>query len=114
MNNTIHVPRDGWETRIYQFLVAVGCDTYGHALKDNRFANDNGGITTEVFEVNPYYWGDDEDKRDIPQFVYRPTGYEMRWYKYPLRGAYATQALTYEEFDEMLEECERFFMEQCK
>jgi hypothetical protein len=42
----------------------------------------------------------------LPNFLYRPTGYSLMWYKYPLRDAYANQRLTYKQFDAMLSHCE--------
>jgi len=40
-----------------------------------------------------------------PNFFYKPTGYELRWYKYPLRDSYANKALTLEQFKRMIDDC---------
>lgn len=40
-----------------------------------------------------------------PNFVYKPTEYEIDWYKYPLRDSYANKELTLEEFKEILNKC---------
>lgn len=98
-----------WDDRFCLFLEKIGCDDYGYAEnKDNPLKNERGGITTPEFEINPYYWGDDETEEDKPNFIFKPTGYEMRWYKYPLRDSYANQELTYKEFNAMLKKCEEF------
>lgn len=40
----------------------------------------------DVFELRPYYWGDDEDKAHLPNFRHKKSGLEIRWYKYIGRG----------------------------
>lgn len=44
------------------------------------FAND-------VFEMHPYWWGEpDHEDADRPNFVHKPTGLEISWYKRIGRG----------------------------
>lgn len=38
-------------------------------------------------------------------FHYKPTGYELMWYKYPLRDSYASEELSLIEFAKMIENC---------
>jgi hypothetical protein len=40
-----------------------------------------------------------------PNFVFKPTGYEIEWYKYPLRDSYANQQISFDEFEEMIKIC---------
>jgi|GEM_PF-633842 len=71
----------------------------------------------EVFAIFPYYWGDctcgDEQnhKQDCPivkpNFLYKPTGFELRWYKYPLRDSYTNQKITLAEFKKIISTCIR-------
>lgn len=75
----------------------------------------------EVFLIRPYFWGEcmcDEDgpvdpkcQAHWPNFVYKPTGYELMWYKYPLRDSYANREVTFEEFCAMIDECKRSIQE---
>ena len=74
------------------FRVDTGIDSH------NYFEND-------VFLINPYYWGDAQDIMNIPNFVYKPLGIEINWYKYPLRDAYVNKDLTFEEFKKIMEDC---------
>lgn len=105
------VPReDKWEKRIEKFFEYFALDWYGYPVvgrhKPGIRINDRGSITTSKFEINPYYWGDDEEECAKPNFLYYKGNFELRWYKYPLRDAYANKDLTYEQFDEMLTDCE--------
>ncbi len=71
----------------------------------------------EVFAISPYYWGDctcgDEQnhKQDCPivkpNFLYKPTGFEIRWYKYPLRDSYTNQKITLAGFKKIVSACIR-------
>jgi hypothetical protein len=60
-----------------------------------------------VFILRPYYWGDDESKADLPNFVYKPEGIEISWYKYPFRDAYCSKNINEAGFVDMLAECEK-------
>ena len=40
-----------------------------------------------------------------PNFLFKPTGYELRWYKYPLRDSYSNMKLNPQEFREMIDAC---------
>ena len=39
------------------------------------------------------------------QFLFKPTGYQLTWYKYPLRGAYSNQDVPFEGFCNMVDLC---------
>ena len=93
-------------------------DVYGEDCKNENIRKDfeehpdieyfdNG-----IFIVNPYYWGDAEDLAVLPNFVYYPTGYEVQWYKYPLRDSYCNQDITFEEFKDILEKCRKSMEEE--
>jgi hypothetical protein len=42
-----------------------------------------------------------------PNFVYKPTGFEIRWYKYALRDSYANREFTKKELLQMMEHCKK-------
>lgn len=92
------VPRE-WENVFGDFLERNGFDDYGYRGGESHYENG-------VFIIRPYYWGDDAIA-DLPNFVYKPTGFTMVWYKYPLRNAFASQDIKYSEFVKMLKDCER-------
>ena len=95
-------PREEYQDAFCDFLDEIGCDCYGwnHHIAGNK-------TETDKFIVRPYYWGDDEAKAELPNFVYKPTGLEIRWYKYPMRDAYSNQDVSVEDFKEILKECEK-------
>ena len=74
----------------------------------------------DVFEVHPYWWGGctcgaDEQydwpehtadcKEVVPNFWYKPTDYQLQFYKYPLRDAYANRAVSLREFAAIIDAC---------
>ena len=95
-------PRGEYQDAFCEFLFKNKFDMYGYFECDNReyFEND-------TFIIRPYYWGEDEAKQDLPNFVYKPTGLEIDWYKYPMRDAYSNQDISIDEFKEILSNCEK-------
>ncbi|MGG1659498.1 hypothetical protein [Brevibacillus sp. NRS-1366] len=50
--------------------------------------------------------GHEKNCRSIqPNFLYKPTGYQIQWYKYPLRDSYMNQDFTYEQLEEIMQHC---------
>jgi hypothetical protein len=74
----------------------------------------------EVFAIFPYYWGDctcrneKNHKADClivkPNFLYKPMGFAIRWYKYPLRDSYTNQKITLAGFKKIISAC----IQSCK
>jgi hypothetical protein len=40
-----------------------------------------------------------------PNFLYKPTGLRIKWYKYPLRDAYISKEITLDEFKQVIDDC---------
>lgn len=40
-----------------------------------------------------------------PNFLYKPTGFEIQWYKYPLRDSYSNQPIEFNEFKKIIDAC---------
>ena len=40
-----------------------------------------------------------------PNFLYKPTGFTISWYKYPLRDSYMSEPLTVQEFAAIIDKC---------
>lgn len=88
------VERGEWEIEFRSFLKACGFNEIYGSIYENS-----------VFSLRPYYWGDDERIARLPNFVFKPTDYKLRWYKYPLRGATANKPLPLLAFCDMLAVC---------
>lgn len=58
-----------------------------HKELNSPFANTGMSYKNDVFEVNAYYWGDDETMIHHPNFKYQ--GLKVWWYKYLPRGCVA-------------------------
>ena len=43
----------------------------------------------------------------LPNFLFKPTGFELRWYKYPLRDSYSSEPVTKQMLRKMVNECIR-------
>jgi len=105
------LPRDIYEESFRAFLMDGGFDTYGRPCdmgKANKNWKEDGGdcrFENEVFVLRAYYWGNDEKVSRLPNFLHKPSGYEIRWYKYPLRDSYASQKLEIGDFNKILNEC---------
>ena len=101
-NYPIH-PRRKFE-KAFEETLGEFFDGYGY-IKEDRLSTDRGGFQNEIFSIEPYYWGDDEDIAILPNFVYKPSNIEMSWYKYPFRDAYSNIMLTPDEARKIFEIC---------
>lgn len=94
-------PREQYQEAFAEFLFKNGFDGYGRrGASGNNFEND-------TFIIRPYYWGEDESIASLPNFVHKPTGLEISWYKYPMRDAYCNQDIDLESFKKILDECDK-------
>lgn len=41
----------------------------------------------------------------LPNFQHKPSGYSLKWYKYPLRDAYASEDLNLKQFSALIDNC---------
>jgi hypothetical protein len=82
-----------WYNRVEAFVVASGLEgcTCGFEEKYDKFVEEH-PHTAECLLVKP-------------NFLYKPTGYEINWYKYPLRDSYANKKLSFRQFSEMVDAC---------
>ena len=114
-NHETHpIDRGKYETAFVEFLDRIDCDEYGVSYGPTFLRNDRGGVTTDMFEVNPYWWGDEDNTTEInkPNFYFKPTDYKIDWYKYALRDSYTNQELNLEDFKHMLSKCAENYASQ--
>lgn len=117
-------------------LEMINTDSYGNCLV-SQGRNKHHGFSCELFEINPYYWGDCDCGADkkieklisckeykkadeiqhssncslcIPNFIYYGENetFKLKWYKYPFRDSYMNMDLTYDEFIQILKNCIEF------
>ncbi|GAB6429189.1 hypothetical protein bcgnr5372_41110 [Bacillus luti] len=112
------VNRD-WQNMFCEHLYDMGFDSYGvidskHEHLEKYVVKIEGTINepTAKFENNtfvimPYYWGDDDEICMLPNFIYKPTGFELSWYKYALRDSYMNHNISYQELDGLLKLCKQ-------
>lgn len=63
------------------------------------------GFDNDVFTVRPYCWSEEEEEMELPNFLYKPNGFEIRWYKYPFRNSYMNQDLSEKELLDIFKIC---------
>jgi len=101
---TYEVPREEFEKVLIPFMEDLGVGSEGYDKEpDETYAT----FDNELFTIRPYYWGDDEEIEELSNFIYKPTDFQMQWYKYPLRDAYMNQNINIEQFKNTIEECRK-------
>ena len=91
-------------------LEITNSDSYGYSSEwDHPICNvnDRGGYENAVFVINPYWWGneDNEVECEKPNFMYKPSEFEIRWYKYPFRDSYMNIDLPEDKIKAIWSEC---------
>ena len=112
------VSRD-FQEMFVSYLEDMGFDYYG-SIEDQRlrpyevelkskskYTQDFVLFENDTFIIMPFYWDEDDFISSLPNFVYKPTGFSLSWYKYPLRGSYSNRPVTREELESMLIECKK-------
>lgn len=104
-----HVSRK-WEEKFYDLVDAINPDTDGYV---ENYEN-------STFRISRYWWGDctcgmGEDVEVSahlstcelvkPNFHYKPTNYQIQWYKYPLRDSWSNYHITIDKFEKMIDDC---------
>ena len=93
-----------FESILIPFMEEVGVGDRGYDKEpDATYAT----FDNEVFTIRPYYWGEDDKIASLPNFIYKPTNFEIQWYKYPLRDSYMNQNITVEQFKEIINNCRK-------
>lgn len=104
------IDREKYQDVFLEWLDAHGFDGYGcagDAQMAERFTSENGDmyLETDVFLIRPYYWGEDKEIAAKPNFIYKPDGLEICWYKYPMRDAYSNVPMDSVDLLAILEKC---------
>lgn len=94
------VAREDWMSGPFNILVSeiakkLNVNNFGYVPD---FSND-------VFIIRSYYWGDDEDEMEKPNFEVPEENFKLSWYKYPFRGAYSNENLTPKRWNDLIQKC---------
>ena len=90
------INRTDFQDMFINFFESIGFNEYGYLDNSNEY-----GFENDVFKIQPYYWGEDEEKMGEPNFIYKPKNIKISWYKYMLRDAYSNIPLTKEMVEEI-------------
>ena len=91
-------------------LIGAGFDAYGDIedkrlekyVDDNKFKEYCGLVRIADYDIMPFYWGDNEDICNYPNFIDYKNNIVISWYKYPLRGAEINRKISERDFVHML------------
>lgn len=100
--------------RLCERLLKMAGDEWGDPSYGAVFEND-------VFKMRRFSWDDcdcmEQVERDEeppadcdvcgPNFVHKPSGYKLWWYKYPFRGAEHNRDYNSAEFEQIVLDCDR-------
>lgn len=75
--NTIYENEADWAENGLRWLLEVIYLTYN--IDDPEFESD-------LFSLRPFCWEEDEEKSQLPNFEYKPTGLKVSWYRSIGRG----------------------------
>lgn len=70
---------------------------------DSPFQNTGNAFKNDVFEVNAYYWGDDEKLINRPNFKCKDV--EISWYKHFRRGTAINKKVSFRKMVNLYYEC---------
>lgn len=90
-----HVPRGIFQD-IFCDKLAVKCEEW----RSTPLEND---IFYYKADAENHTW--DDQGNYLPNFIYKPDGFRMQWYKYPLRSCYANRGITFDVFEKMIDAC---------
>lgn len=116
-----HPVSRNWQEAFVEFLDESGFDGYGNVCDENLKAFEKREkidgcedifFENDVFLVRPYYWGESPDVRERPNFVFKPTGFEIQWYKYPFRDAYMNKKIGFFDLEDIIEQCKRSLLKE--
>lgn len=106
------LPREAdWQQPFLELLTQCGLDRHCFGQDGAR------GFENDVFRIEPYFWDDcecpgtDDDihlencPERVPNFLHKPSGFRIEWYKYPFRDAYMTPSVALQRWLEIVGEC---------
>lgn len=98
------IPR-GWSRKFFKLTDACGCDSRGNYDFNDEFNSPYWGFENDTFRIEPYYWGDDEEIAERPNFLYKPENIKIDWYKHPFRDTWSNIQMNYYKFAEIINKC---------
>ena len=100
MNELKRVPRESWVEGPFSILIDAIVKKTG--VKNFGYTPD---FFNDFFTIRSYYWGDDEEEINKPNFEVPSEKFELEWYKYPFRSSYANVEITPQMWNELIQKC---------
>ena len=122
------VPREKWiETPYYNLCFEISKIQHPYVVNDNFSKSEEElkweeeerekyysqfyestevqNFTNDFFIIRSYYWGDDEEEMDKPNFEIPSENFKLTWYKYPFRSSYSSEKLTPKRWNDLIQKC---------
>jgi len=111
------IPRkEAWESPMFdlQEKLMEGCSPYGTPFENDVFSMrlyDWDAQCTCGYEAIEDKWTNKnkhtkECRLVKPNFLYKPTGFSLMWYKYALRDSFSNRKISLKKWQRMLKHCE--------
>ena len=103
----------GFENELYRLFAAT------QDIREEDVNVNGEEFENETFSIFPYYWGECTCQRLVggseehypecllekPNFLFKPAGFKLKWYKHPIRDAYTNKKTTLAEFNQIINAC---------
>lgn len=89
------IPRGIWQD-IFCRKLADKCEEWRRTPRENGIFYYKADAEDHTFDDQGNY---------LPNFIYKPDGFRMHWYKYPLRSCYSNRGTTFDAFERMIDAC---------
>jgi hypothetical protein len=66
---------------------------------------------SELFDLRPYYWGNEKSETKLPNFHYKPKDIQVFWYKYLGRGMTSNQKQIPIDWPSIITSCSQFVID---
>lgn len=91
------VPRKSWIEGPFEILMK--------ALQQKTGEKEVYDFSNDYFTMRSYYWGEDEEEMEKPNFEIPSENFRLTWYKYPFRSSYANEKLTPQRWNDLIQKC---------
>jgi hypothetical protein len=105
------VPREKWIENPYYELPKSEVELKWEAEEKEKYHSQFYGSTdvydfsNDFFTIRSYYWGEDEEEMDKPNFEVPSENFSLTWYKYPFRSSYSSEKLTPKRWNDLIQKC---------
>jgi hypothetical protein len=91
---------DAWISGTFCLLLKL----IGESIDDPNYSAES-EFSNEFFTIRPYYWGDEDDEIEKPNFEIPSENFSISWYKYPFRTSESNVKITPSLWNDLIQKC---------